>query len=462
VDINALQKSLDEGREKLSELNLAIDQAEDEETMNAAEKAFNEKRDEVESLTEQLEKAMDDHDADQRAKAASARAASMQEVDSKAALGGGQPKVKAEAFDMSAKMKAHEEAAARFLKSGPSHVSGRELDLIKPAKHWSEATEGGITMPRSWGLKMFGLKWARSVGYSDAEIAACVKATMVSSDPGLGGNTVPEDFRPTLLNLPTEEAHILPNATVVPAPTGEVTFPKAVQDAGDEYGGMAGSWISEGGTKPNTDTSFEQVKIPTHEFALHTQISHRLLSRSAIAIENWIQTVGSRVCLDAMDTAFISGTGVGQPLGILNTAGIGTTTRAGAGITEDDLINLKYDLAPYHRGGGTYLMNDDVLQGLELRKDGEGRPLFTASTANGVFDRLSGFPFVSHTRQPALGADGDVIFVDLREYYVAMEQDIVMVRSDHFAFTNNVATIAIFMVVGGRLVQPRVATQLVT
>ena len=61
---------------------------------------------------------------------------------------------------------------------------------------------------------------------------------------------------------------------------------------------------------------------------------------------------------------------------------------------------------------------------------------------------------------PLLGTDGDVAFIDLSEYYIALEQDIVMKRSDDFKFANNVATFAMFVVVGGKLVQPRVCTRL--
>jgi len=36
-----------------------------------------------------------------------------------------------------------------------------------------------------------------------------------------------------------------------------------------------------------------------------------------------------------------------------------------------------------------------------------------------------------------------------------MEQDVVVRRSDDFAFTSNVATFIVYMVIGGRPAQPR-------
>ena len=355
----------------------------------------------------------------------------------------------------------HGELFMKFLGDGPKLMSGNELKALQPrtGNGFDEGADGAC-MPLSMKLAMMGTKWALNVGYSKADIASAIKAsTMVSSSLTLGGYTIPDDFRLPVLDLPVEAPHIIDRATVVPCPTGEITMPKSNQTDDNEYGGMTGSWISEAGEKPKTDTTFEQVKIAAHEYAMHTQISHRLLSRSPIGMERWIATKGRQVCLDALDTAFTNGDGNGKPLGILQTSGIREVTRAGAGaVSNADLVKLKYALRPQHRARGVYLLEDGVLEALELLEDTQNRPLFKNSIANGPYDMIAGYPYVSSTRMPTIGNDGDVAFVDLSEYYVAMEEDIVVKRSDDFAFTNNVATIAIFVVVGGRLVQPRVAS----
>jgi HK97 family phage major capsid protein len=355
----------------------------------------------------------------------------------------------------------HESLFRKYLGDGPKFMSGNEMSFleVKSGSGFDQGS-GGASMPLALKLKMFGTKWALNTGHSPADIAHALKAaTMVSGTPTLGGYTVPEDFRLPVLDLPPEPPHILQRATVVPAPTGEITMPKSNQTDQNEFGGMTGQWISEAGLKPKTDTTFEQVKIAAYEYAMHTQISHRLLSRSAIAMEQWVATKARQVCLDALDTAFINGDGNGKPLGFLQTAGIRTVVRGTAGAaSNDDLVKLKYALRPQHRARGVFVLEDGVLEAFELSKDLINRPLFKNTIANGPYDMIAGYPYISTTRSPALGSDGDVAFIDLSEYYVAMEQDIVVKRSDDFAFTNNVATIAIFVVVGGRLVQPRVCS----
>ena len=121
---------------------------------------------------------------------------------------------------------------------------------------------------------------------------------------------------------------------------------------------------------------------------------------------------------------------------------------------DDDLVKLKHAILPDHRNGASYVVNDSVEEVLELTKDGFGRPLFRASTANGPFDRLVGFPYTVGTNLPALGAPADTIFGNLKLYFLAMEEEITMARSSEFKFRTNLIAFKIFSVVGGRLLEP--------
>lgn len=459
--IKQLTEQLKKARAEMKTLRDAIQEAEGDEAVAKASEAFEAKRDEAMNLKAKLDDAIAEEEQEKALDASiNAGDAAKPRTKKQAALGG----TDAQPRDQYKEMREKEQCFVKYMEGGRSSMSPREYEAIKAddSQTRSEQSTGAVKLPRALTLSMFGLKWALGVGYSKSEIAAILKqSTMTSDVANLGGDTVPEDFRLPMLSVPTEAAHILPRATVVPAPTGEVTYPKALQTDNNEYGGMTGSWIGEAGLKPKTDTQFEQVKIQTHEFAMHTQISHRLLSRSAVAMEQWVATTGRNVAMDAMDKAFINGDGNGKPLGILQTNGIRNVGRQVAGtVGRTDLLNLKYALKPYHRANGTYLMEDGVLQKFEELEDNEGRPLFTANTATGVFERLAGFPFITNTRQPTLGSVGDLCFVDLSQYYVAMEQDIMVKRSDDYDIVHNVATIVMFVVVGGKLVEPRVCGRL--
>jgi HK97 family phage major capsid protein len=454
-NIKELQNKLQVAFDEMKNLNAGIEKAESEEDKATARTAFSAKRDEVQQIKEKLDEAVANAEQEKALSASLAAANAMTTVTPPA----GVALTSVGAVDHGKELREKEGLALKYLQVGPKLMSGEEMKAMSPGNgtSFSEKTEGGIVLPRSFALNLFGMKWARQMGWTKQDIAEIAKAsTMVSGTDALGGYTIPEDFRLPMLDLPVEEAHIMQRATVVPAPTGEITMPKSKQTDADEYGGMVGEWIAEAGLKPKTDTRFEQVKISTHEYAMHTQISIRLLNRSAIAMENWLQTRGRQVCLDAMDQAFINGDGSGKPLGILQTDGIRERKRETTGtVTRSDTTKLKFKLKPYHRAGGVYVIDDTVYEALEDLTDNEGRQLFSASMANGPYDRICGYPYIVTTRTPDLGSDGDMMFVDLREYYIPMEQDIMIKRSDDYDIVHNVATIVMFVVVGGKLVQPR-------
>jgi len=459
MDIKLIKEKLDAAYAEMKNLSVSIDKAEGDEAKAEARKSFEAKRAEVDGLKKELDEAIENAEREKAINASIEKANNMTTVVPPAGTNVAGAKA-AEAKDHDKELRAKEGIALKYIEGGVKELSGEEFRAVAPAEgtKWSEKTEGGIVMPRSFTVKMMGYKWARQVGMHPSEITRLMKAsTMVSGTDALGGYTVPEDFRLPMLDLPVEQTHILQRATVMPAPTGEITMPKSKQTDSDEYGGMVGEWIEEAGLKPKTDTRFEQVKISTHEYAMHTQISIRLLNRSAIAMEQWLATRGRQGIMDAADSAFINGDGSGKPLGYLQTDGIRERKRETSGtVTRTDITKLKFKLKPYHRAGGVYVIDDTVLEVLEDLTDNEGRQLFTASMANGPFDRLAGYPYIVTTRTPNLGGDGDVSFIDLREYYVPMEQDIVIKRSDDYDIVHNVATIVMFAVMGGKLVQPRV------
>jgi HK97 family phage major capsid protein len=453
MDISAIKAKVEALLKEMNDLDVVVSKAVDAEK-DAAREAFEAKRAELEAAQEELDLAISKAEKEAKTKALLDRASELSQTQVPA---NARVAAEAQAKDHDAELRHQEKCFHKYISGGQKMLSGEEFELMQPKSTAFDKGAGGVKLPTSFAIKMFGTSWAKSVGYSDTEIARVFKAsTMVSSSDALGGYLVPEDYRASLLSTPVEAPHILPRATVVPSMTGEVTWPKAVQTDANEYGGMTASWINEAASKPQTDTQFTQEKIATHELAMYTEISHTLLRRSAIALEQWIATRGRQVAMDAMDAAFINGDGNGKPLGLLQTTGIRTVGRQTADtVVRKDLVELKYALKPYHRAGAVFVAEDGVIKTLEELEDNEGRPLFTANTATGIFERLAGYPFIATTRNPSLGTEGDVLFADLREYYIPMEQDIVIKRSDDYKFQNNVASIAIFVHVGGKLVQPR-------
>jgi len=367
------------------------------------------------------------------------------------------PADSAEPKDHELKAKTAHEAFYKWVRQ--EDLSGEERNLIVP-KSLAEGLKGkdAVRMPPSLVCKIMGPTYARAFGktmYSTATPAG------TATNPSAAQNLVPPEFRAELQQLPYDQPSVFDRVTVVPSSTGLVTWPALVQTAANEFGGVAFQWLGEGAEKPETEPEFEQKEIATHELSGYTEISERLLARSSINLETLLASLFRGAMVYTIDNAILQGSGTGQPLGIINTTGINLVTRAAAeAVGYADLVNLKHAVKAVHRGGATFCLEDSVETGLELLTDTQGRPLFNASVANGPYDRLTGYPYIVGTNNPALGYVGDIVYGNLRHYVLVMEEDITLARSEHVKFRENKIAFKVFTVVGGRLLQPRAMSML--
>lgn len=443
-DLEAAQKGMDDKRASLSAL--VDSKSAKPEDVTAADAAFKTAREAVEKLTEQVEKAVEEAKSAERTAAATKAAREMTVVDVQ-----GKALVAAVAVDHQKEDQAELDIFARYCSKGRAGLSPLEIERVKPSvdsAFKSEDAQMGIRMPRRLVSKILGPVFSKAV-------------PMLSTANADGGYTFQSEFRAMLLQLASEGPTLMPRVTTIPTRSGTVLIPRLNSSDANEFGGVAVGWTAEGGQKPETQPTFEQVSITAAELSAYTEVSHRLLSRSALDLETILAALFRGSIYDAVENAMVNGSGVAQPLGVVNTAGIHVVGRQQAGqVNWQDLVKLKYALKPYHRRNAFFVVNDDVARDLELKVDSQNRPLFTASTANGIYDRLVGFPWVTNTRLPALGMEGDIIFMDPVQYYLVMEEDVVVKRSDDFKFRNNLAAFAVFIAVGGQDVQPRTVSVL--
>ena len=341
----------------------------------------------------------------------------------------------------------HVKMFGKYLTGEP--LSGQEVEHMRPrSERWGSDAQKGMRVPMAVARAMLGLP-----------VSAIPH---LSTDADGGANLFDREYVEQLLQLAPEPTSLLSRVTVIPTATGDIRIPRLVQTDSDEYGGVSFDYIDEGAAKPETEAKFEQVTIATHEAAGYTEVSHTLMRRSVFDIVALIGTLFREAMADFIETGIINGSGSGQPLGIVNTSGVREQVRATAGeISYADLVRMKYALRPQHRAASAWLMQDEEVLALELLTDTQSRPLFRASMDAGPVDRLLGYPYVSSTRMPDAGDDASVWFANLSQYWLAMEQEVVIRTSEHFQFRKNLEALSVYVVFGGRLVQPRSAVKLV-
>lgn len=451
MDPKKLKKKILAVMEKMKSISEVIKTKEDKEEIELLQKEFDAQKTECDTLQKSLEEALVEVKAKIKLDALlkDADDVTSADVEDKALAGKRQP---AEAKDAAQELVDHQKAFFKFMtakKDQPLGISEGEYDhfLRVKSKSFKEG-ESGVVAPREIADNVFGEKFADVMGHK--------ALPMVSSSNQQGGYLIQAELQKRIDTVPTEQPHILPRATIYPVKSGSLLIPKLVQTDANEYGAMAAAWTSEGAEKNETEVAFDQEEIDCHELSAWTQLSHRLIARTPMDLVRFISNLAKDCLNGTLDTAFISGSGTGQPLGIINTTGIRTVARAVAGsVGYADLVGLKHEVLPQHRTSAEFMTNDDVLEALELTVDSNNKPLFNSSTGTGIHDRLVGKPYVATVRQPTLGSDGDIAFGSFKEYIVGMEEQIVVRRSDDYDFVKNVGTFAFYLVVGGLLVQPR-------
>lgn len=141
-----------------------------------------------------------------------------------------------------------------------------------------------------------------------------VKALTVSTDAN-GGYLAPEEFGNELIKLLNEYSPIRSYARVVGISSPEIKYPRRVS-------GTAATWVAETDPRTASDMTFEQITLTPFEIATHTDISNQLLEDNAYGLEGELLADYAESFGKTEGLAFVKGTGVGQPKGIMAASGI--------------------------------------------------------------------------------------------------------------------------------------------
>ena len=344
------------------------------------------------------------------------------------------------------------------------YICGKSLDgeawaLMEPSWVPSKMKCGkAIRLPETMSAAILGPNYARMTGKTMYSVADA------TYNPSQAQSLFDREFQANLLMLPLPVPALMDSVNMVPSTTGSVLWPILNQTIGGEtvqdFGGMAFEWRSETlagrSGKPETEPTFDQLPIQCHELCGYMEVSDALLDRSAINIEALLTELSRGNLRYTVDRAILNGTGSGQPAGIVGDPGINLVARAAAGaVGWADLCNLENAIRPHHRAAAQYAMYYGVKNALKLETDTFGRPLFAASTANGVYDRLASWPYVETMNLPTLGHRGDIIFGNPRNYILVVERDVTFGRSEDYRFRQNLTAFRAYTRVGGAVALPR-------
>ncbi|MBD3173840.1 MAG: phage major capsid protein [Armatimonadia bacterium] len=458
-DLKQLREALEKSVAKLETVSGMLADAEksgDEAGLATATKAYEQAVAERDGLTTKLEKAISEAKAERKTKsllgevdsltkAVPPPGADLSGTEPDAGDQGEQPiekRLAAEATDRKRKELEKRELFFQFMSAGGKGMGGQALEALRPTTRelLVDDTPQAV-IPKSIVAGMFpGL-----VG------KALPMTSLDDDDSGGRANLVYPDYGTQILQLPPDEPSLFLRVSKHTTVGGSLVEARLQQDDDNEFGGVAVQWTDEATDAPDTEMEIEKITITCHPLKAYTAITKVLLSRDRYDFERQLVDKLRKALTAKFDHANMHGTGVKMPLGIRVMDGIRTVTRQTAStVTYDDLVGLKHAVKPQHRGGATFAIADGVEEALEGTKDTTGRPLFTANTGAGPYNRLANVPyFVSH-QCSAIGTAGDIVFGNLLHYWFVLEQEIAVARSEHAEFKKGGIAYRVDALAGGR------------
>ena len=208
--------------------------------------------------------------------------------------------------------------------------------------------------------------------------------------PSAGGNLVSTDLLVGSFIELFRNRLALANAgvTVLNGLTDNIAIPRQTSAA-------TAYWIGEGSAPTESQQAVDQVNMSPKGLAAFTDYSRRLLLQSSIDVENMIRDDFVRIMALEADRAALYGTGgANQPLGLLNTTGIGTQTITGVG-TFAEYIGMETDLGAANADAGTlrYIVNATTRGGLKSVEKASNTAQFVYERINGQ-DEINGYPVI--------------------------------------------------------------------
>jgi HK97 family phage major capsid protein len=217
-----------------------------------------------------------------------------------------------------------------------------------------------------------------------------------------------------------------------------------------EYDDLA-QFVPEGGTIPVFDglNDFTQYTVESHKLAALVKMNSDFVRDAAFDIESYLVKRLARNFAKAEDNAFINGTGVHMPTGILNDANGSEVAYSVDEITYDDIIRLYFSVKPEYRKNAVWLMNDKTALALRTMKDEAGNYLWRDSD-----DTILGKKVFISEFMPDMESDSKPIaFGDFSYYWIICRSPVsVRALSEKFALLDQIGYLA-FEFIDGKLIR---------
>lgn len=279
-------------------------------------------------------------------------------------------------------------------------------------------------------------------GKVDERLTTRAASGLNESTPSDGGFLVQQDFVTELLKKTYETGILASKVKKIPISTNAngMKINAIDEDSranGSRWGGVQTYWEGEADEITASKPKFRQMELSLKKLTGLCYATDELL-QDAAALEAVIRQAFAEEFGFKIDDAILSGSGEGEPLGILNSGAIVTVAKEASQtdiITVENLIKMWNRLWSRSRANAVWYINQELEPYLYTLKIGD-KPVYipAGGLSEKPYGTLFGRPVVPIEQCSAAGEVGDIILADIGQYLLIDKGGVKSASSIHVRF----------------------------
>ena len=216
--------------------------------------------------------------------------------------------------------------------------------------------------------------------------------------------------------------------------------------------------VTEGAAIAASDPAFGQITLGAYKYGLLIQVSRELIADTGADLEGYLAMQAGRALGNAFGAHAITGTGTGQPRGVVTDATLGVTGGTGVvgcsdGGQPDRPVLLGHRAVPEQPDRGVDHARTPPSARCGRSRTPPAQYLWQPGLVSGTPDTLLGKPVITDPCVAATGVNAkSVVFGDMSQYFVRMVNGVRFERSDDYAFNTDLVTFRALLRADGALV----------
>lgn len=292
--------------------------------------------------------------------------------------------------------------------------------------------------------------WHKQQAPAMLEKQARIRNAFGSEVPADGGFLVPEVLRANLLSVALESAIVRPRATVLPMDSARVPIPTvdSTTNVGSVFGGITTYWTEEGAALTASSATFGRVVLDAKKLTAYCEVPSELVADSVMAFESFINQKFPAALAFSEDVKFMTGSGVGEPLGFISCpASISVNKQTGQAtntIVWENLVGMFARMLPSALPNACWIASIDTFpqlatMALSVGTGGSAVWIGNLQQPGSAAPPVSilGRPVFFTEKASKLSTTGDINFVDLSFYLVGDRQMMTAASSQDYKFGND-------------------------